>query len=114
MPGPVGQIVRTVIALGIVIAVAGALVGVFADEGGRLTNLRVAPDRIDATTVTKDGRLRLLQVVPGGALNVLQTTGGRRRAAVERLLQGRPDLLGRRTWADHPSHELRKPAPAVS
>lgn len=43
---------------------------------GRLLNLRVAPDRIDATTVTKGGRLRLLQIVPGGALNVLQTTNG--------------------------------------
>ncbi len=35
---------------------------------GRLTNLRVAPDRIDATMLTKGGRLRQIQVQPGGSI----------------------------------------------
>jgi hypothetical protein len=43
---------------------------------GRLSNLRVAPDRIDATMLTKDGRLRMLQIVPGGRVRVLQTSPG--------------------------------------
>ena len=42
---------------------------------GRLGNLRVAPERIDATLVTKDGRLRQVQIVPGGAVRVIGTTG---------------------------------------
>ena len=65
---------------------------------GRLTNLRVAPDRIDATTVTKDGRLRLVQIVPGGALNVLQTTGGFAGAqtmALKGIDAGAPNRLTR-------------------
>ena len=41
---------------------------------GRLANLRVAPERIDATIVTKNGRLRQVQIVPGGAVRVLGTT----------------------------------------
>ena len=36
--------------------------------GGRLTNLRVAPDRIDATLLTRAGKLRSVQVKPGGKL----------------------------------------------
>jgi hypothetical protein len=55
---------------------------------GRLTNLRVAPDRIDATMVTKGGRLRLLQIVPGGAVRVLQTTTGRFAGARTMTLKG--------------------------
>jgi len=43
---------------------------------GRLTNLRVAPDRIDASMLTKDGRLRQVQIVPGGAARVLVTSPG--------------------------------------
>jgi len=34
----------------------------------RLTNLRVAPERIDAQLLTRGGRLRSLQVRPGGAV----------------------------------------------
>lgn len=44
---------------------------------GRLTNLRVAPERIDATLLTKGGALRHVQIVPGGALRQFGTaTGG--------------------------------------
>jgi len=35
---------------------------------GQLTNLRVAPERIDATLLTKGGALRHVQIVPGGEL----------------------------------------------
>lgn len=44
---------------------------------GQLTNLRVAPERIDATLLTKGGALRHVQIVPGGALRQFGTaTGG--------------------------------------
>jgi hypothetical protein len=38
---------------------------------GRLTNLRVAPERIDAALLTKGGALRHVQIVPGGDLRQL-------------------------------------------
>ncbi len=44
---------------------------------GRLTNLRVAPERIDATLLTKGGALRHVQIVPGGGVRRFGTaTGG--------------------------------------
>lgn len=44
---------------------------------GRLTNLRVAPARIDATLLTRGGALRHVQIVPGGAVRRFGTaTGG--------------------------------------
>ena len=44
---------------------------------GRLTNLRVAPERIDAILLTKGGALRNVQIVPGGAVRQFGTaTGG--------------------------------------
>ena len=44
---------------------------------GQLTNLRVAPERIDATLLTKGGALRHVQIVPGGELRRFGTaTGG--------------------------------------
>jgi hypothetical protein len=44
--------------------------------GGRLTNLRVAPDRIDATLLTSEGRLRSVQVKPGGKLERFGSDSG--------------------------------------
>ena len=41
---------------------------------GRLMNLRVAPDRIDASMLTKDGRIRQVQITPGNATRVLATS----------------------------------------
>ncbi|MBA2350195.1 MAG: hypothetical protein H0V81_18120, partial [Solirubrobacterales bacterium] len=41
---------------------------------GRPRSLRVAPDRIDTQLVTKTGRLRNVQIVPGGALRTISTT----------------------------------------
>jgi hypothetical protein len=55
---------------------------------GRLSHLRVAPDRIDATMLTKDGRLRMLQIVPGGRVNVLQTSPGGFTGAPTMALKG--------------------------
>jgi hypothetical protein len=47
---------------------AAAMKEIRTKGGGRLTNLRVAPDRIDATLLTRAGRLRSVQVKPGGKL----------------------------------------------
>ena len=41
---------------------------------GRLRNFVVRPARIDAQLVTRDGRLRSVQVVPGGRLTTLSTS----------------------------------------
>ncbi len=66
---------------------------------GRLTNLRVAPDRIDASMLTKDGRLRQVQIVPGGAARVLATspTGftGARTMTMKGIDAGAPQRLTR-------------------
>jgi hypothetical protein len=45
-----------------------ALTQIRTKGGGRLTHLRVAPDRIDAQLLTRAGRLRSVQVKPGGTL----------------------------------------------
>jgi hypothetical protein len=47
---------------------AAALTQIRTKGGGRLTNLRVAPERIDATLLTSAGRLRNVQIKPGGKL----------------------------------------------
>jgi hypothetical protein len=47
---------------------AAALRQIRTKGGGRLTNLRLAPERIDATLLTGAGRLRNVQIKPGGAL----------------------------------------------
>jgi hypothetical protein len=66
---------------------------------GRLTNLRVAPDRIDASMLTKDGRLRQVQIVPGGAAHVLATSpsgfAGARTMTMKGIDRGAPDRLTR-------------------
>ena len=66
---------------------------------GRLTNLRVAPDRIDASMLTKDGRLRQVQVVPGGAVRVLGTSppgfAGAKTMALKGINRNAPSRLTR-------------------
>ena len=55
-------------------AVGAALAKLNADEV-RLTNLRLAPERIDATLLTTEGRLRHMQIKPGGKPEQLGTDG---------------------------------------
>jgi hypothetical protein len=66
---------------------------------GRLTNLRVAPDRIDASMLTKDGRIRQVQIVPGGAARVLATTptgfAGAKTMSIAGIDRGAPSRLTR-------------------
>jgi len=66
---------------------------------GRLTNLRVAPDRIDASLLTRDGRLRQVQIVPGGAVRVIGTSGagfaGARTMTLKGIFAGAPNRLTR-------------------
>jgi hypothetical protein len=45
-----------------------ALTQIRTKGGGRLTHLRVAPERVDAQLLTGAGRLRSVQVKPGGSL----------------------------------------------
>jgi hypothetical protein len=56
-------------------AVKSALATLNADEV-RLTNLRLAPERIDATLLTTEGRLRHVQIKPGGKLERFGSDGG--------------------------------------
>ena len=93
---------------------------------GRLRTLRLAPERIDAQLVTADGRLRSVQVVPGGKRSNLSTSapgfpttatmslGAINRGAPQRLARsaarraGRPvsaidylvlvDIVGTASW----------------
>ena len=66
---------------------------------GRLGNLRVAPERIDATLVTKGGRLRQVQIVPGGTVRVIGTTGagfaGARTTTMHDIVASAPSRLTR-------------------
>ena len=66
---------------------------------GRLSNLRVAPDRIDASMLTKDGRLRQVQIEPGGAVRVLGTSptgfAGARTMTMKGIDTGAPNRLTR-------------------
>lgn len=80
---------------------------------GRLVNLRVAPERIDATVVTKDGRLRQVQIVPGGALNVIATSpagfGGRPTMTLRGIVASAPSRLTRSA-----AERLRQPPSRVN
>lgn len=55
---------------------AAALKTLRTSGGGRLTNLRVAPERIDATLLTSAGRLRHVQIKPGGKLERFGSDSG--------------------------------------
>ena len=80
---------------------------------GRLGNLRVAPERIDATLVTKDGRLRQVQIVPGGTVRVIGTTGagfsGARTMTMNDIVASAPSRLTRSA-----AERLRVPASRVN
>ncbi len=67
----------------------------------RLTHLRLAPERIDATLLTRGGRLRHVQVQPGGALRRFGTDSGpgfdtTRTIPFARLNPAAPQRLARR------------------
>ena len=67
----------------------------------RLTHLRLAPDRIDAQLLTRAGKLRLMQVKPGGEPEQLGPDSGSgfdsaRTFAFSRLDPGAPQRLARR------------------
>jgi hypothetical protein len=79
-------------------ALGAALTKIRTQGGGKLTNLRVAPERIDATLLTPAGALRHVQVKPGGGMERFGSDSGTgfdsvptinyeklRPAAVERL-----------------------------
>ena len=55
--------------------VAAALRQLSAMEDAKLTNLRLAPERIDATLLTNEGRLRHVQITPGGKLERFGSDG---------------------------------------
>ena len=55
--------------------VAAALRQLSAMEDAKLTNLRLAPERIDATLLTDQGRLRHVQITPGGKLERFGSDG---------------------------------------
>ena len=66
----------------------------------RLTNLHLAPDRIDAQLLTRGGRLRPVQVQPGGGLERLGPDSGSgfdstRTIPFARLRPGAPARLAR-------------------
>lgn len=44
-------------------------------EGARLRSLRVAPDRIDASLLTRDGRMKQVQITSGGEVRRFGTSG---------------------------------------
>ncbi|MDP2712160.1 MAG: hypothetical protein Q8O56_13165 [Solirubrobacteraceae bacterium] len=78
---------------------------------GRLVNLRVAPERINATLL-KDGDLRFVQITPGGDARVLATSGGSRAfptMALNEISAGAPSRLTRAAAA-----RLEQPPSRVS
>ena len=54
---------------------AAALRKLSSAEDAKLANLRVAPERIDATLLTNEGRLRHVQIKPGGKLEQFGSDG---------------------------------------
>jgi hypothetical protein len=52
-------------------AFAAALAKLRADEGTKLSHVRLAPERIDAMLLTREGRLRNVQFTPGGEMKRL-------------------------------------------
>lgn len=79
---------------------------------GRLVNLRVAPERVDATTVTSDGFMRNLQFVPGGVRELGGRTPGFRgirTMSIAEINSAAPFRLARSA-----AGRLRKPATQVN
>ena len=86
--------------------VAAALRKLSADEDTKLTNLRLAPERIDATLLTDEGRLRHVQITPGGKLERFGSDSGpgfdtASTIPYSRLKPGAPERLARRGAKEH-------------
>jgi len=87
-------------------ALGAALTTIRSQGGGKLTNLRVAPERIDATLLTPAGRLRHVQVKPGGDLERFGSDSGPGFDAVstinfEKLRPAAVQRLARRGAEEH-------------
>ncbi len=98
--------------------VAAALRTLRSDENTKLTNLRLAPDRIDATLLTDEGRLRHVQIQPGGELERFGSDSGPGFDNVStipfaKLNPGAPQRLARRGAREHgvPISELQYAVP---
>ena len=98
--------------------IAAALRQLRSDEGTKLTNLRLAPERIDATLLTDEGRLRHVQIKPGGKLERFGGDSGPGFDTVgtipySRLRPGAPERLARRGAEEHgvPISELQYAVP---
>ena len=87
-------------------ALGAALATIRSQGGGKLANLRVAPDRVDATLLTPQGRLRHVQVKPGGKLERFGSDSGPGFDGVpttsfEKLRPGAVQRLARRGAEEH-------------
>jgi hypothetical protein len=101
--------------------VAAALRRLSSDEGTKLTNLRLAPERIDATLLTSEGRLRHVQVKPGGKVERFGSDSGPGFDTVStipyaRVNPGAPQRLARRGAEEIgvPLNELQYAVPTLS
>jgi hypothetical protein len=97
---------------------AAALTQLRSSENTKLTNLRVAPERIDATLLTNEGRLRHVQITPGGKLRRFGSDGSPGfdnvpTISFSRLNPGAPERLARRGAKAHgvPLSELQYAVP---
>lgn len=100
---------------------AAALTQLRSSEDTKLTNLRVAPERIDATLLTNEGRLRHVQFTPGGKLQRFGSDGSPGFDSVptipfSRLNPGAPQRLARRGAKAHgvPLSELQYAVPTYT
>jgi hypothetical protein len=98
--------------------VAAALRQLSASEDVKLTNLHLAPAQINATLLTNEGRLRHVQIKPGGKLERFGSDGSPGFDSVptipfSRLDPGAPQRLARRGAKAHgvPLSELQYAVP---
>jgi hypothetical protein len=101
--------------------VAAALRQLRSDETVKLTNLRLAPERIDATVLTRAGRLRHMQMQAGAKLERLGSDSGAGFDTVPtipfaKLDPAAPQRLARRGAREHgvPISELQYAVPTYS
>lgn len=81
---------------------------------GRLANLRVAPERIDATLLTKAGSLRHVQIVPGGTLRKFGSAGATGFSGVPTMSLAGIDAGAPQRLTRSAAERLRVPASRVN